>query len=116
VAKNLFLWPARSYLRKVLEAYVTVLLEALWTKRRILEVYLNIAQFGPNVFGIGAASRIFLGKDTGALTRHDAALLAAVLPNPFMHRAGQPSHFVRMRQAMILASIKRLPGGYLDCL
>jgi monofunctional biosynthetic peptidoglycan transglycosylase len=116
VAKNLFLWPARSYLRKALEAYVTVLLEALWTKRRILEVYLNIAQFGANVFGIGAASRIFVGKDAGALTLRDAAVLAAVLPNPLVYRAGGPSHVVRMRQAMILASIKRLPDGYLDYL
>ena len=113
VAKNLFLWPARSYVRKALEAYATVLVEALWSKERILEVYLNIAQFGPNVFGVGAASRIFAGKAPAALTPSEAALLAAVLPNPFIYRAGQPSHFVRMRQTMVLASMKRLPDGYL---
>ena len=116
VAKNLFLWPARSYVRKALEAYVTMLIEALWSKERILEVYLNIAQFGPNVFGVGAASRIVAGKEAAALTRNEAALLAAVLPNPFIYRAGQPTHFVRMRQAMVLTSMKRLPDGYLEYL
>jgi monofunctional biosynthetic peptidoglycan transglycosylase len=93
-----------------------VLIEALWSKERILEVYLNIAQFGPNVFGVGAASRVFAGKDAGALSPREAALLAAVLPNPFIYRAGHPSHFVRMRQAMILTSMKRLPDGYLEYL
>ncbi|HXJ83219.1 MAG TPA: monofunctional biosynthetic peptidoglycan transglycosylase [Candidatus Methylomirabilis sp.] len=108
VAKNLFLWPGRSYLRKAVEAYFTVLIEAMWSKRRILEVYLNIAQFGPDIFGVGAASRILLGKDVASLSPQDAALLAAVLPNPDRYDARRPAPAVRLRQVMIMDSVRRL--------
>jgi len=116
VAKNLFLWPARSYLRKTIEAYFTVLIEALWPKRRILEIYLNIAQFGPGVFGVAAAAKAFAGKEPDALTRQEAALLAAVLPSPTRYRAGQPTPFVRLRQVLILDNMKRLGDRYLEWL
>jgi monofunctional biosynthetic peptidoglycan transglycosylase len=108
VAKNLFLWPERSYLRKAMEAYFTVLIEATWPKRRILEVYLNIAQFGPDVFGVGAASRVLLGKDVSTLGPQDAALLAAVLPSPSRYDVRRPSAVVRLRQMMIMHSVRRL--------
>src|ERR1700738_1939134 len=93
VAKNLFLWSGRSYLRKGLEAYFTVLLEALWPKRRILEVYLNIAQFGPDVYGVEEAARRYFGKPAARLDAREAAVLAAVLPNPEKMHAGRPSAY-----------------------
>jgi monofunctional biosynthetic peptidoglycan transglycosylase len=108
VAKNLFLWPARSYFRKILEAYFTILLEGSWSKRRILEVYLNIVQFGESVFGVGAASREFFGKSAGELNTKEAALMTAVLPNPIVYRLEEPSHFVRYRQLMILEGMKKV--------
>ncbi len=108
VAKNLFLWPRRSYVRKALEAYFTVLIEAAWPKRRILEVYLNVAQFGPDVFGVGAASRILLRKDVASLNLQDAALLAAALPSPDRTDIRRPAPAVRLRQMMIMDSVRRL--------
>jgi monofunctional biosynthetic peptidoglycan transglycosylase len=116
VAKNLFLWPARSYLRKTIEAYFTVLIEALWPKRRTLEIYLNIAQFGPGVFGVAAAARALAGKEPTALTRQEAALLAAVLPSPARYQADRPTPFVRLRQVLILDNMKRLGDRYLEYL
>src|SRR5271168_126728 len=91
VAKNLFLWSGRSYVRKGLEAYFTVLIEACWPKRRILEIYLNIAEFGHGIYGAEAAAQRFFHVSAARLTRHDAALLAAVLPNPKLFSAAQPS-------------------------
>ena len=82
VAKNVFLWKGQSWLRKGLEAWFTVLIEALWPKQRIIEVYLNSAEFGRGTWGVEAASRRFFGKPAGQLNRSEAALLAAVLPNP----------------------------------
>ncbi len=108
VAKNLFLWPGRSFVRKGLEAYLTVGLELAWPKRRILEVYLNVAEFGPGVFGIGAASERFFGKAPAAITADEAALLAAVLPNPVRLRVDQPSAYVRERHSWILGQMRRL--------
>jgi monofunctional biosynthetic peptidoglycan transglycosylase len=110
VAKNLFLWPGRSFLRKGLEAWFTVLLEALWPKRRILEVYLNVAEFGRGVYGAGAASEDFFGKPASALDRREAALLAAVLPNPRRLRAADPSPYVQGRAAWIQRHVARLGG------
>jgi len=110
VAKNLFLWPGRSLLRKGLEAYFTVLIEMLWPKRRILEVYLNIAELGPGVYGVGAASHRFFAKRPGALAPEEAALLAAVLPNPRRLDAQSPSHYVRERQRWILRQMRQLGG------
>lgn len=108
VAKNLFLWPGRSFLRKGLEAYLTVLIEATWPKQRILEVYVNVAEFGTGVYGIGAASREFFGKSPAAINDAQAALLAAVLPSPRRMRADQPSDYVRERQRWILGQMRRL--------
>jgi monofunctional biosynthetic peptidoglycan transglycosylase len=110
VAKNLFLWPGRSFLRKGLEAWFTVLLEALWPKRRILEVYLNVAEFGRGVYGAGAASEAYFGKPASALDRREAALLAAVLPNPRRLRAADPSPYVLERAAWIERHVARLGG------
>ena len=101
VAKNLFLWPGRSFVRKGLEAYLTLELELLWRKRRILEVYLNVAEFGDGVFGIGAASQRFFGKPPNELNEDDAALLAAVLPSPSRLHVDRPSAYVRERQSWI---------------
>lgn len=108
VAKNLFLWNGRSFVRKGIEAYFTVLIEATWPKRRILEVYVNIAEFGPGVFGVGAASRRFFAESPSRIGDAQAALLAAVLPNPKRLRADQPSAYVRERQSWILSQMRRL--------
>jgi len=110
VAKNLFLWPGRSLVRKGLEAWFTVLIEGLWPKRRILEVYLNVAEFGPGVYGVGAASELYFGRPAGSLRRDQAALLAAVLPSPRRLHAAAPSPYVRERAAQIEREIARLGG------
>jgi len=107
-AKNLFLTPARSLWRKGLEAYFTVLLELSWPKRRILEVYLNVAQFGDGVFGVEAASRQFFHKPAARLTAREAALLAATLPNPLVLHADRPSAYVLRRRDWILNQMRRL--------
>jgi len=110
VAKNLFLWPGRSWLRKGLEVWFTIWIEALWPKQRILEVYLNSVEFGRGVWGVEAASRQYFGKPAARLTRHDAALLAAVLPNPKRLRVANPSAYVRRRQDWILGQMRGLGG------
>jgi len=111
VAKNLFLWPGRSFVRKGLEAWLTLWIEALWPKRRILEVYLNVAEFGPGVFGAEAASRVLLGTSAAALGPEQAARLAAVLPAPKRMSAARPSEYVRRRERAILAASARLGGS-----
>ena len=108
VAKNLFLWQSRSFVRKAFEAYFAVLIEMCWTKERILEVYLNVAELGPGVFGVEAASREYFGSNAAALNVSDAALLAAVLPNPQRLRAAQPSDYVRERQRWIVDQVHLL--------
>ena len=110
VAKNLFLWPGRSYVRKGLEVYFTVMIEALWPKRRIVEVYLNIAEMGDGVFGVGAASQRYFGRPASRLNASQAALLAAVLPNPHRLRASRPSSFVNERCEWILGQMSQLGG------
>jgi monofunctional glycosyltransferase len=111
VAKNLFLWSGRSYFRKGLEAYFTVLIEALWPKRRILEVYLNIAEFGYGTYGAEAASQRFFRKPASKLTRSDCATLAAVLPNPQKLLAAAPSAYVQQRRDWILGQMQALGGA-----
>lgn len=114
-AKNLFLWDGRSWVRKGLEAGLTVGIETIWTKRRILTVYLNIAEFGPGVFGVEAASQRYFHKPASRLTAGEAALLAAVLPNPIRFRAAAPSGYVRQRQQWILRQMRQLGGeGFLQ--
>jgi monofunctional biosynthetic peptidoglycan transglycosylase len=111
VAKNLFLWPGRSFIRKGLEAYFTVLIELLWSKQRILEVYLNIAEFGKGIFGAAEASRAFFGKSPVHLSRGEAAGLAAVLPSPLRMHAERPSMYVLDRRAWILEQMELLGGS-----
>ncbi len=108
VAKNVFLWNGRSFVRKALEAYFALLLETLLPKQRILEIYLNVAELGPNVFGVQAAAREVFGADASQLTAAQAALLAAVLPSPKRYSAASPSAYVRGRQAAILAEMQLL--------
>lgn len=108
VAKNLFLWNGRSFVRKGIEAYFTVLIEVTWPKQRILEVYVNVAEFGPGIFGVGAASRRFFAQSPSRISDADAALLASVLPNPKRLRADRPSAYVRERQSWVLGQMRRL--------
>jgi monofunctional biosynthetic peptidoglycan transglycosylase len=109
-AKNLFLWNGRSFVRKGLEAYFTVLIELCWSKQRILEVYLNVAEFGDGVYGAAAASEVYFRKTPGALTAHESARLAAVLPNPRRFRVDKPSSYVQRRVAWIERQAQQLGG------
>ena len=109
VAKNLFLWNGRSFVRKGLEAYFTVLIETLWPKRRILEVYLNIAEFGDGIYGAAAASERYFHKTPAQLDAHDSALLAAVLPNPRRYRVDRGG-YVQQRAAWIERQAAQLGG------
>ena len=106
VAKNLFLTPSKSFIRKGLEAWFTVLIESLWSKDRILTVYLNIAEFGDHLFGIEAASMHYFGVHANQLNRSQAALLAATLPNPILLKASQPSRYLLKRQQWILRQMQ----------
>lgn len=107
VAKNLYLWPGRSLFRKGLEAYLSLALELFLPKDRILEVYLNLAEFGPNVFGAEAGSQFHFGKSASKLTDWESALFAAVLPNPARLSASRPSEYVRERANSISTEMKR---------
>lgn len=100
-AKNVFLWPGRSYVRKVVEAWYTVLIEAIWGKRRIMEMYLNVVEFGPGVYGAQAASERFFHEDASQITPAQAARLAAVLPKPLAWRAAAPGPYVARRSRRI---------------
>jgi monofunctional glycosyltransferase len=105
VAKNLFLTPSRSFIRKGIEVWFTFLVELLWNKERILEVYLNIAEFGDHLYGIEVASRHYFGVSANNISRQQAALLAATLPNPILLKAARPSAYVLRRQQWILRQI-----------
>lgn len=109
-AKNLFLWDGRSWVRKGLEAGLTLGIETVWSKKRILTVYLNIAEFGDGVFGVEAASQRYFHKPASRLSPSEAALLAAVLPNPLRFKASAPSGYVRSRQAWIMRQMRQLGG------
>jgi monofunctional biosynthetic peptidoglycan transglycosylase len=111
VARNLFLWPGRSFVRKGIEAYFTVLLEALWPKERILEVYLNVAQFGRGIYGVEAAARRFYHEPAARLTAAQAALLAAVLPDPVHWHVDRPSRWLAWKQQWILGQMRNLGGA-----
>ena len=108
-AKNLFLWPSRSWLRKGLEVSFTLLLEGLWSKERILEVYLNIAEFGPGIYGVEAAAQKFFNKPAEKLTPSETAQLAAVLPNPRKWHADRPGPYVQSRVDWILVHTGQRP-------
>lgn len=107
-AKNVFLWSDRSWLRKALETGITVLIEGAWGKQRILEVYLNSVEFGPGVYGVEAAAKHFFGTSAVKLNRQQAALLAAVLPNPHRFLVQRPSPYVQKRQQWILKQMRQL--------
>ncbi len=114
-AKNLFLWNGRSYVRKGLEAYFTVLIDLTWPKRRILEIYMNIAQLGNGIYGVGAASDAFYHLAPSQLSAAQAARLAAVLPNPLRMHVDRPSAYVLRRSAWIERQMQHLGGpGYID--
>ena len=104
-AKNVFLWPGRDWVRKGLEAGYTVLIETTWGKRRIMEVYLNVAEWGPGVYGAEAAARHWYGKSARDLTPREAARLAAILPSPRRYEAASPGPYVRRRAARIQAAM-----------
>jgi monofunctional biosynthetic peptidoglycan transglycosylase len=116
VAKNVFLWPGRSWLRKGLEAYYTVLIEVLWGKRRILEMYVNLAELGPLTFGAEEASRRWFHKSAAHIDRRQAALLAAVLPNPLRRSVAAPEPEVRRYRNWILKQMDQLGSSHLASL
>ncbi len=107
VARNIFLWQGYSWLRKGLEAYYTALIELLWPKWRIMEVYLNIVELGPEIFGAEAAARRYFGFSAASLTKPQAALLAAILPNPHRWSPKHPTQYIRKRQSTILREMKK---------
>lgn len=109
-AKNLFLWPGRSWVRKGLEAWFAALMEVLWPKQRILEVYLNIVQFSPSTYGVGAASERYFDRPVDDLTLREAALLAAVLPAPGAYRLNRPSARLQRRADWIADQTRRIGG------
>jgi monofunctional biosynthetic peptidoglycan transglycosylase len=113
-AKNLFLWPDRSLFRKALEAPLTPQIEVLWPKRRIIEVYLNIVEFGPGIYGAEAAAQSFFGKPAADLSSREAALLAAALPSPRISSPARPSAWLEDRARTIRARIDQL-GPMLAC-
>ena len=110
VAKNVFLWNGRSYIRKGLEVYFTVLIELIWGKKRILEVYLNVAETGPMTFGVEPASQRFYGHSAETLSRNEAARIAAVLPNPRLFSISHPSKYIQRRTSQIARQMRALGG------
>ena len=107
-AKNVFLWPGRNFVRKGLEAYFTLLIEFLWDKERILEVYLNVIEMGDGIYGAEAAAQYYFKKSASLLSRQEAALIAAVLPNPIRWRPDKPTAYIRNRQSWILRNMRNL--------
>ena len=111
-AKNVFLWPGRSYIRKGFEAYFTFLIELFWSKQRILEVYLNVIEMGDGIYGVEKASQTFFNKSSDSLTKGQAALIIAVLPNPIRWSPAKPTAYIYRRQSLILRNMRNL--GKLD--
>ena len=107
-SKNVFLWPGRTFVRKGLEVPFTYMIEWAWGKRRIMEVYLNVIEWGPGIYGVEAASRHYFGKSAGRLTRREAALLAAILPNPRRWSAANPTPYIKRRANMAQARMRDL--------
>lgn len=108
VAKNVFLWQGRSWIRKALEAYFTFMIEVLWGKERILDMYLNVVEMGPGIFGIEKASKIYFNKSSSELSRNEAAMIAAILPNPKQYRIRPASSFVSGRAGTIQRQMNNL--------
>lgn len=113
-AKNVFLWPARSWLRKGLEAYFTVLIEFFWSKERILEMYLNVIEMGPCTYGVGAASQLYFETTADKLTKEQAALIASCLPNPKKFKLERPSAYMHKRKRKIIRLMKCLGDDYFE--
>lgn len=113
-AKNLFLWPDRGWFGKALEAWLALGLEVIWSKQRILEVYLNVIEFGPGIYGADAAARHHFGKSAEHLSKREAALLASILPAPLVRSAGKPSASVTRKARVVFARIDQI-GNLLDC-
>ena len=111
-AKNVFLWPGRSYIRKGFEAYFTLLIEMLWSKERILEVYLNVIEMGDGIYGAEAASQTYFNKPCKSLSKSQAALIAACFPNPLKWTPAHPTRYIRHKQQVIMQIMRRL--GPLD--
>ncbi|WP_051208098.1 monofunctional biosynthetic peptidoglycan transglycosylase [Saccharospirillum impatiens] len=115
LAKNLYLWPGRSLLRKGIEAWLTLWMELFWTKTRLLEIYLNVVEFGPGIYGVTEASHHFFNKTPAQLSAYEASLLAAVLPNPKRLNVSQPSAYVSQRSRTIRTAMSYLGGhSYLE--
>jgi monofunctional biosynthetic peptidoglycan transglycosylase len=113
--KNLFLWTSRSYVRKAIEIPLALYANLVWGKRRTMEIYLNVAQFGPGIFGAEAAAQAYFKRPAKDLTARQAALLAATLPNPTVRNPGKPSRTLEIR-ARRIATRARQSGAYIDCL
>lgn len=113
-AKNLFLWPAKSYIRKGIEAYITLWMDLLWSKRRVMEAYLNTAQFSSTAFGVQAAAKQLFHTTAAHLSHSECASLAAVLPAPDRYNAARPDSYVAGRRAWILRQMRHLGPHYLD--
>ena len=109
-AKNVFLWPGRSWVRKGFEVYFTALIELFWSKQRIMEVYLNSIEMGDGIYGLSACAQYNLGKSARDLSRNDCALIAATLPNPRRFSSKNPSGYMRLRQRQIKANMRYIPS------
>ena len=107
-AKNIFLWPARTYLRKGFEVYFTLLIEVFWSKKRIMEVYLNMIEMGPGIYGAEAATQYYFHKPASKLTKGEAALIAISLPNPRKRNPAKPTSYMLMRQQNILSLMRKI--------
>ena len=107
-AKNVFLFPVKSYVRKAYEAYLTVLIEWIWGKHRIMEVYLNVIEMGDGIYGAEAAAKHFFNRRAKDLNNQQCALIAACLPNPLIYKVGQPSRYIQKRQATILSLMPKM--------
>lgn len=110
LAKNVFLWQGKSYIRKGLEAYFTFLIELIWSKERIMEVYLNIIEMGNGVYGAEAASHYYFKHSASNLTKYEAAWMASILPNPLRYDPNNPTSFLRKRQRFVLRQMRNLEG------
>ena len=114
-AKNVFLWNGRSWVRKGLEAYFTALIELIWGKERIMEVYLNSIEMGPGIYGAEAVAQAHFGKSASKLTRREAALIAATLPNPLKYSSKNPSKYMRKRQRQITRLMGLVENPHIGC-
>jgi monofunctional biosynthetic peptidoglycan transglycosylase len=114
-AKNVFLWPGRDWLRKAFEAYFTALIELIWGKRRIIEIYLNVVEWGPGVYGAEAASQFYFHRSAAVLGADEAARLAAILPDPLKWSAGRPDRYIAGRAAFIREQMPDVPTATAAC-